>query len=226
MGNIQGMYCVYLRDFELAEKHFNSALTVCLSLFVERVSFQIRPNLNKNIVITVNTNLCLLYLVQCKHAEYYSIAEKSFPSSLIIQYPFQSGAQPGGCVYLRRQSQREVRPLPPPAPHQQSARVPVSVLPFLPSNPPPRRLSEEALNYAKSEDLFRLHNLLIMVCSLALPVGVDVSLPPATVIPCRLQALHTCINWGTKGMDYMLLHWAYANLSRELTGQRRRHRLF
>ncbi|PAV73341.1 hypothetical protein WR25_18912 [Diploscapter pachys] len=60
--SLLGIYCIYLRDMDLAEKHFLAALK--------------QKPIGNNAQVMAYVNLALLYLSQCKHGEYYEIAEK------------------------------------------------------------------------------------------------------------------------------------------------------
>lgn len=87
------------------------------------------------------------------------------------------------------------------------ARSPSNIL-FL------RTLSEECLVTAKTEDMFRMHNLSIMLCSCVLPVGIDVRYLQSQKYISLFQALNSCISFSGKGYDYVLQQWSNAAMVR------------
>lgn len=157
---VLALYCMYLRDMEKAEKHFTAAL-------------ECKKASMKNVWIMTNANLCLLYLTQCKHAEYYEIADRLVANRV------------NPCTLVVRTNVRFVQAF--------HAFLLNKIQEF-------RTLSEECLVTAKTEDMFRMHNLSIMLCSCVLPVGID--------------ALNSCISFSGKGYDYVLQQWSNAAMVR------------
>ncbi|KAJ1373172.1 Mau-2p [Parelaphostrongylus tenuis] len=61
--SLLGHYCSYLREPEAAEKHFFAAT-------------KFKSCKDKNIWVMTHVNLAITYLAQCKHAEFYEIADQ------------------------------------------------------------------------------------------------------------------------------------------------------
>ncbi|KIH63841.1 hypothetical protein ANCDUO_05854, partial [Ancylostoma duodenale] len=62
--SLLGHYCSYLRESEAAEKHFIAAS-------------KFKSCKDKNIWVMTHVNLAITYLAQCKHAEFYEIADQT-----------------------------------------------------------------------------------------------------------------------------------------------------
>ncbi|ETN76500.1 hypothetical protein NECAME_03432 [Necator americanus] len=62
--SLLGHYCCYLREPEAAEKHFIAAS-------------KFKSCKDKNVWVMTHVNLAITYLAQCKHAEFYEIADQT-----------------------------------------------------------------------------------------------------------------------------------------------------
>ncbi|PIO62766.1 hypothetical protein TELCIR_15662 [Teladorsagia circumcincta] len=125
--SLLGHYCSYLREPDAAEKHFLAAT-------------KFKSCKDKNIWVMTHVNLAITYLAQCKHAEFYEIADQT--------------------------------------------------------------LIAECMETAKTEDLFRLHGLSVLLFSIFVPVNAEVILPT--------------LDWSKKGHDHSLHCWSNNTMARVL----------
>ncbi|EPB74617.1 hypothetical protein ANCCEY_06296 [Ancylostoma ceylanicum] len=137
MAMDNGHYCSYLRESEAAEKHFIAAS-------------KFKSCKDKNVWVMTHVNLAITYLAQCKHAEFYEIADQLTPNRI------------SSCSLIVRSNAQFL--------HAFHAYLLNKIAEC-------RTLIAECMETAKMEDLFRLHGLSVLLFSIFVPVNAEVILP-------------------------------------------------
>ncbi|CAD6190904.1 unnamed protein product [Caenorhabditis auriculariae] len=135
--NLLGLICCYMRDTESAEKHYLTAI-------------KYQHCMDRNLYVMINVNLALLYLNECRMAEYYDVAERLSANriskcSTIVKHNV------GFLTAFHNYLQNKIT----------ECRV----------------VLHDLLEAAKAEDLFRLHGLGILLLSNMVPVVEEVIKP-------------------------------------------------
>ncbi|XGW21512.1 hypothetical protein V3C99_004461 [Haemonchus contortus] len=160
--SLLGHYCSYLREPGAAEKHFIAAT-------------KFKSAKDKNIWVMTHVNLAITYLAQCKHAEFYEIADQLTPNRI------------SSCSLIVRNNAQFL--------HAFHAYLLNKIAEC-------RTLIAECMETAKTEDLFRLHGLSVLLFSIFVPVNAEVILPT--------------LDWSKKGHDHSLHCWSNNTMARVL----------
>ncbi|WKX89051.1 hypothetical protein Q1695_008587 [Nippostrongylus brasiliensis] len=160
--SLLGHYCSYLREPEAAEKHFLAAT-------------KYKSCKDKNMWVMTHVNLAITYLAQCKHAEFYEIADQLTPNRI------------SSCSLIVKNNAQFL--------HAFHAYLLNKINEC-------RTLIAECMETAKTEDLFRLHGLSVLLFSIFVPVNAEVILPT--------------LDWSKKGHDHSLHCWSNNTMARVL----------
>ncbi|VDL84276.1 unnamed protein product [Nippostrongylus brasiliensis] len=133
--SLLGHYCSYLREPEAAEKHFLAAT-------------KYKSCKDKNMWVMTHVNLAITYLAQCKHAEFYEIADQLTPNRI------------SSCSLIVKNNAQFL--------HAFHAYLLNKINEC-------RTLIAECMETAKTEDLFRLHGLSVLLFSIFVPVNAEVN---------------------------------------------------
>ncbi|CAJ0594053.1 unnamed protein product [Cylicocyclus nassatus] len=161
--SLLGHYCIYLRESEAAEKHFIAAS-------------KFKSCKDKNVWVMTHVNLAITYLAQCKHAEFYEIADQLTPNRI------------ADCSLIVKSNARFL--------HAFHAYLLNKIADC-------RSMIAECMETAKTEDLFRLHGLSVLLFSIFVPVNAEVILPT--------------LDWSKKGHDHSLHCWSNNTMARVLS---------